>query len=54
LTDVLGSVQVGVAATVALWTRKVVAVSYPLGTAGRTAVTRLERVNFLDANPGLC
>jgi hypothetical protein len=53
LTDVLSSVQVGVTATVALGTHEVVAVACALATAGRTAVTRLKRVNFFNTNPGL-
>ena len=53
LSDVLGGVQVGVAATATLGTREVVAVTRAFGTADRTALTRLERVNLLDTNPGL-
>ncbi len=41
------------ATTVTLRTQKVVAVAGSLGTTDRTALTRLERVNFLDADSGL-
>jgi hypothetical protein len=51
--DVLSGVQVGVAATLALGAREVVAVSYALSTTDRTALTRLERVDLFDANPRL-
>jgi hypothetical protein len=53
LMNVLGGVQVGEAAPTALGTREVVAVACAPGTAGRTALARLERVNLLDVNPGL-
>ena len=53
LTDVFSGVQVGVTATVTLGTREVVTVTRTLGPTGRTALTRLERVNLLNANPNL-